>query len=254
MSRPLIIPDTPAAPASVVPGSFGRAVIVAVIGPPAAGKSTLTAGLIDGRARVFRLREYARDTTPPPVPLQSDPLGWLPDDTATALVADALTHGRHGPRPGKLPVLEGYPGNAHQATHLARWTREHNATLGVLELTGDRDTCSARADGRRVCSNCEPDPRRPARHTQGSPACCRDCGHRLERRRDDAPDVLAARRERFDARIEGIRRALDEHCVPLRRLGAAVPMQVLQEAHGTLHGWRLLPHQTRPESGAHDQG
>lgn len=76
---------------------------VAVVGPPAVGKSTVTGALADRfGARVFRLREFAHELRSQPAADQRlfdtrDSLGWLPEETVFLLLHAALLHGQFRP-------------------------------------------------------------------------------------------------------------------------------------------------------------
>ncbi|GGM68139.1 hypothetical protein GCM10012275_43360 [Longimycelium tulufanense] len=197
--------------------------LVAVVGPPGVGKSTAT-GVLTRRlgARVWRLREAAaayQRAHPGATHLfrTTDPLGWLPDLTVEVLLAAFL----RGRRPSGLVVLEGFPGSARQLHMLCALAA--GLPVGVLALDASDRTCEQRAQGRRVCAVCEPDPRRPApRHPQDPERCAR-CRHPLVRRHSDATDRFQDRLHRYRVRAPLIRSMA-------HRLG--VPHQVITVEDG----------------------
>ncbi|MFB8199375.1 nucleoside monophosphate kinase [Kitasatospora purpeofusca] len=216
---------------------------VLLLGPPASGKSTLTRQLAGQHdMHTFRLREYARQRAKAEPALAAamndgaDPLGWLPDRVATSLVRDAVT-GLLGPS-GRASsvVFEGYPGNAYQATHLARLLDGLPTVALVLRV--NETTTRQRAQGRRVCPACtteDGEPHRPARiHRLG---VCADCGSPVRRRSSDVPARFALRTERFLQHLPSIRAALTAQGVPWRSIDAGQsPAQVLAAAQIHLKG------------------
>jgi adenylate kinase family enzyme len=188
---------------------------VAVVGPPAVGKSTVTGALADRfGARVFRLREFAHELRSQPAADQRlfdtrDSLGWLPEETVFLLLQAALLHGQfpaHG-----LVALENFPGSLTQLLLLKGIADQLRAPLTLIELTAADTVVAARARARRVCPACEPDPRgdphRPAHRTTHHPDRCDSCGGGLLPRRGDGRQRFAARLARFRRRIPAIRRA-----------------------------------------------
>ncbi|MEV6985593.1 nucleoside monophosphate kinase [Sphaerisporangium sp. NPDC051017] len=208
-----------------------RPVAVSVLGPPASGKSTLTAALASRHpSSTFRLREYARHRAAQDAALadavraSKDPLGWLSDSVAGNLVNDAV-RGPFRPAPGVLLLLEGYPGNPVQAAHLADLAASVGAALLVLDLQVDQETAWQRARTRRVCPVCGPgsgaEPHRPAE--VGPDGECARCGGRLQQRRDDTAGSLAARTGRFHHHYPRIRSRLQERGVPWHTIDTRCP-------------------------------
>lgn len=202
-------------------GARTRPCLVAVLGAPGAGKSTLSAGLITGRgARVCRIRELAqtyRDITGTTGAVR-DRLGWLPERAVRQLLAAAVADGRIG-GPG-LTVLEGFPGSTEQARLLHHLGLSLTADVRIVELDVPGPVLLARTRARRVCRGCEPgargDPHRPARDDQTRPGRCAACSTRLTRRSGDEPVTLAARTDRYRRRLPGIRRVAEGLTIPYR--------------------------------------
>lgn len=115
---------------------------VAIVGPPAVGKSTVSGALADRfGARVFRLREFAHEFRARAGVDQrlfdtSDPLGWFPEETVALLLRAAFLQGQFSVRP--MVVLENFPGSLTQFRLL-------NAVAGQLQAPLAR----RRADRRR---------------------------------------------------------------------------------------------------------
>jgi len=231
-ARPMCARD--AAPRTGEPiGRVGR--LVAVVGPPAVGKSTATAlaaTMLGGS--VFRLREFAelyRINHPELEHLFAtvDPLGWLPDDTVKILLGEVI---------GDLArsstlLLESLPGNAIQLRYLVELAIAHVVGLQVVELVAPDSLLTVRASTRRVCPRCEPDPRgdphRPVQALAGMPDRCAECGGRLVPRRSDEPRLFQARLRRFRDNHPHIRAAAQAARVPYRVVAATgAPASVAQ--------------------------
>lgn len=198
--------------------------LVAVIGPPAVGKSTVTglAATAYG-AHVFRLREFADRYQVDHPELDhlfetADPLGWFRDDTVRMLLYAAL----EVPPRADTVLLENLPGNAIQLHYLIELSCAAGHELAVVELAAPDDLLTVRASTRRVCPSCEPDPHgdphRPAHGLATAPDDCDRCGGRLMSRKSDEF-------HRFEARLRHFRR----NCPQIRTAAAAarVPYRVV---------------------------
>ncbi|MGH4011484.1 MAG: hypothetical protein ACRDTH_25520 [Pseudonocardiaceae bacterium] len=117
--------------------------LVAVLGPPAVGKSTVTGALADHLgAPVFRLRDYAHEFRFRPGIDQglfdtSDPLGWFPDETVALLLRAAFLQGQFPAQP--MVVLENFPGSLTQFRLLNAVAGQLQASLAIVELIADDD-------------------------------------------------------------------------------------------------------------------
>lgn len=199
------------APADQAPDGRG---FVAVVGPPAVGKSTVSGALAyRSGARVFRLREFAHEFGSRPGVDEHrfatcDPLGWFGDETVAVLLQAAFLRGQFPAR--GLVVLENFPGAVAQLRLLQAIAGELRAPVAVIELTAPDSVVATRARARRVCLTCEPDPRgdphRPASPSAHAPDQCGHCGGWLRRRLGDHSPLFVARLQRFRSRIPAIRR------------------------------------------------
>ncbi|WP_125264495.1 nucleoside monophosphate kinase [Streptomyces alboflavus] len=183
--------------------------VIALVGPPGSGKSTVSAHLrsTEPGLHIFRLRERARAQAVTDHQLAQeltqtpDPLGWLSDATATLLVRRALKT-----LDAAAVLLEGYPGNEVQARALAHDSARERWRLTAIELDASETVCTSRVQRRRVCPVCDPHRRRPATSTpQGR---CRTCAGTLERRRSDCATSVSLRQIRYRANAAGLRAAL----------------------------------------------
>ena len=209
---------------------------IAVLGPPAAGKSTLTASLADRiGASVFRLREFAHRHRHRTSTLRVthwlgpvDWLGWFGDDVVLHLLHAALVGGAFGNEHGSVVVLENLPGNERQLLCLGSVVALLGAPLGLIELSAPDELVRARSRSRRVCPTCEPDPlgdpHRPALAVPDRPDLCIRCGGAIVARRSDASERFEAKLTRFRATIGDIRRAATELDLPYRTVDVAAPI------------------------------
>jgi adenylate kinase len=188
---------------------------LAIIGPPAAGKTTLTVrlGQMPGCC-VFRLREHVPETLLAATATSAERLGWLDDLTVTralrgylgAIIHDGATH---------TVLLDNFPGSGIQAHLLiaALHRLAPTAVVHVVELVADRAVLQGRVRERRVCHRCEQDPihdpRLPAEPSPADTQRCARCNSILHPRRGDAPRLLAARIERYTEAVVGIRTAFE---------------------------------------------
>ncbi len=180
---------------------------IAIIGPPAVGKTTLTMqlGQLSGR-RVFRLREHVPETILAATATSAERLGWIDDLTVTmalrsyldSVVDDGTAH---------TVFFDNFPDRANRSISSSRpcasWRQRVSCTRLNSWLTRLRD--------RRVCHHCERDPihdpRLPAVPSPADPRRCACCNNILHPRRGDAPRLFSARMRRHWQTAEGIREA-----------------------------------------------
>jgi adenylate kinase family enzyme len=249
-----------AAPEQTIPAPRpGRSPLafVALIGPPAVGKSTVSAALVAALGvQVFRLREFARtcqssegfdaalfDTT--------DPLGWFGDATVETLLRAAFVD-RTVPSQG-LVLVENLPGSANQLQILARIAGMREAPLAVVELAADDLTLAVRATYRRVCRSCEPDllgdPHQPASASTMSADHCERCSGPLTSRRSDDPAIFLARLERYRHRITAIRQETWVAGLPYQRVDATTdPPTSSQAVQAAIRSFDVLAAAVQPTS------
>lgn len=211
---------------------------VALVGPPAVGKSSISAALVaDLSGLLFRLREFAFSCQTEgrfdrSVFDTADHLGWFSDDTVDMILRAAFLDGVF--RDAGLVVLENFPGSASQLRMIATIAASCRSRLVVVELVADDWTVAERARRRRVCATCEADPRgdphRPAVASKESLECCARCGSVLALRRSDEPGLFAARLHRYRQRIPGIRRAARIAGTPYRAVSAEAGSDACVEA------------------------
>ena len=196
--------------------------LIAGIGAPASGKSTLSRHLRDtSGATIIRLREFA-ETYRRQHPDQAaaftstDPLGWLPDTTVAMLLTAAIQIPQAEQSP--IIVLENLPGNTTQLAILRNKATALGARLDLVVLTAPDQVLTDRIRTRRVCPTCEPDPRgdphQPAHAAADDPQRCGRCGGHLAARRSDEPTLFHARRYRFRQHLPAIRAAAIASYVP----------------------------------------
>ena len=224
---------------------------VALTGPPAVGKTTLSAQLAAHHGvRVFRLREFAQDLrhradADPALFATGDPLGWFPDQTVRVLLEAALL----GQVPSDVTVLENLPGTVTQLRAISEIGDRLGLPVMVIELTAPDVIVIGRSLARRVCLACEPDPvadpHQPARAAAADSETCAECGGRLRRRHSDEPPSYQLKLRRFRSRIPGIRREAAALDLPYRAVNASdAPADVLHRAVGALNDAKILPRLT----------
>ena len=189
---------------------------VSIVGPPAAGKSSLARELAAFfGCGLFRLRQW--------VPASalidratSDHKLWL----ETGIVLRALSQfldtlgASCDPTHGKpVFIADNFPGTGEQVSQLHRLVI---GRLGAVEaiylvLRTDDKLLARRANRRRVCQTCEADQigdaRLPVEPAGQNSDRCAHCNGHLTARRTDAPLVLAQRLARYYRNESGIRSA-----------------------------------------------
>jgi adenylate kinase family enzyme len=178
-----------------------RTVLVAVIGPPGVGKSTVVRALATGAGvPVFRLREAvrARPELLAGLAPSRDPLGWVGLDAVRRLLTATFVDDRFGL--GRSAVLlDNFPGTAGQLALLAEIGEAIHAGVALLELRADARTLVGRVGQRLVCLVCGPDPHAPAVAAGDDPERCGSCRSMLTRRDTDLPRLHALRLARYAA-------------------------------------------------------
>lgn len=202
---------------------------LAIIGPPAAGKTTLTMqlGKMSGCC-VFRLREHVPETMLAATATSAERLGWLDDLTVTRALRGYLdtvirTSTVH------TVLLDNFPGSDTQARLLVSVLRKlaPSCVVHVVELVIRPSVIEERVRERRVCHQCEQDPihdpRLPACPSPTDPRRCARCNSILHPRRGDAPRLLSARVQRYNRAAIGIRSAFAEVGIEVLQLDSNRP-------------------------------
>jgi adenylate kinase family enzyme len=212
------------------------AVAVPVFGPPAAGKTTLTASLggLPGNT-VFRLREHVPETILAATATSAERLGWIDDFTVvTALRGYVESVVRAGD--AHTVFFDNFPGTGTQVRLFLTALRQHAPACVVyaVELVANTVVLYRRALERRVCHRCERDPihdpRLPAEPSAEDQQRCARCNGFLHPRRGDAPRLLRARMQRYRQTADGIRQAFESAGVGVVQLDSgASPEQTVQD-------------------------
>jgi adenylate kinase len=218
------------------------ALVVPVLGPPGAGKTTLTTHLarMPGR-RVFRLREHVSRETLIATASSADRLGWI-DDAAVATVlhhyVDLLAHSAAA----HTVLLDNFPGAGPQVGLLFSVLRQAapDSAVRAIELIASQGELALRTARRRVCQHCERDPvgdpRLPAVADRRDLRRCGECGHVLDPRRGDSPGLLSARMLRYRESIATIRSAMRSAHVPVQQVSSECSLEELADALAPLLG------------------
>lgn len=198
--------------------------VIAVIGPPAVGKTTLAMqiGQLPGR-RVFRLREHAPQNSLAAAVTNAERLGWIDDITVITIVREYLDNLI---REGEIHtlVLDNFPGRAIQVRLFLSVMQQlaPDCIVQAIELVADPVVLRRRAALRRVCQHCERDPLRdprlPATASTVDPRRCARCDYLLHTRPGDIPTVYEARNQRYHQIVGGIRRAFANEGITVTRL------------------------------------
>jgi adenylate kinase family enzyme len=209
-------------------GSEVLARAIAIIGPPAAGKTSLTMRLAElpGR-RVFRLREHVPHAILAATATDAQRLGWIDDFTVITSVHEYV---ETAIRQGEIHtlLLDNFPGTGTQVSLFLSVLRQlaPSCTVSAVELMADPMVLRRRASSRRVCHYCERDPlcdpRLPAEASSADPDRCARCDHLLDMRRGDEPAVYKTRMQRYQQVAEGIRHAF---------AGAGIAVTQLNSSH-----------------------
>lgn len=206
--------------------------VVAVIGPPAVGKTTLAMqiGRLPG-TRVFRLREHVPENSLAATVTNAEGLGWIDDITVITSVRGYLENFICKGEAHTL-LLDSFPGRGTQVGRFLSVLRQlaPGCVVRVIELVADPDVLRRRAVSRRVCHHCERDPlcdpRLPAMASAVDPGRCARCEHLLHTRRGDIPVVYETRNQRYYQTVGGIRCALSNAGITVTRLDGSQSLDV----------------------------
>jgi adenylate kinase len=219
--------------------------VIAVIGPPAVGKTTLTTRLGEAPGcTVFRLREHVPQTALAVASANPDRVDWIDDLTVTRVLRAYI--GRAAGRSACTVLFDNFPGSALQVELLLGILSRLAPACGltVIELHADERTRRQRMQTRRVCHTCEHDPvhdpRLPATPSSSDPWRCARCGGLLHPRRGDAPRLFSARTARFETEAPAVRKALADAGIAIVTTDAARPVDAICEELSPLTASRSL--------------
>jgi adenylate kinase len=223
---------------------------VTVIGPPAAGKTTLTmlVGQAPGR-RIFRLRDHVPQAILAATATSADRLGWIDDVTVTIALRGYLQTAADDPATSVV-LFDNFPGSGQQAAIFlsAIGTLAPGCVVHVAELAAGQAVLTRRTRGRRVCHRCEQDPirdpRLPAVPDPADPRRCAACGNVLQPRRSDAPRLFQARLRRYEQLADGIRDTFTSAGIAVLRLDSTRPPEQLASELSTFLNSKEHPHVT----------
>ena len=209
--------------------------IIAVIGPPAAGKTTLTTRLGEAPGcAVFRLREHVPEPVLAAASANPDRVDWIDDLTVTRVLRAYIGRAA-ADKSFHTVLLDNFPGSALQVELLLGVVSRLAPACGVMavELRVDERTRQQRMENRRVCHTCEHDPvrdpRLPATPSSSDPWRCARCGGLLHPRRGDAPRLFSARTARFEAEAPAVRQALADVGVAIVTTDVGRPVEAISE-------------------------
>jgi len=207
--------------------------VVAVLGPAAAGKTSLTR-LIGQRQGydAFRLREHVRESSEATI---SDPMrpGWFDDYTALSsvhayleeMVRQGIVH---------TVLMDNFPGTSTQVGLFMSLVRQlaPTASVAAVELVAEDRVLWSRASARRVCQSCEQDPaddpHLPAVARYGESALCARCGQQLTQRVDDSFDAHLDRLRRYHNLADGVRSTFTLTGIRIAQLNGGDTLQAVE--------------------------
>jgi len=239
--RPLVSP-LPSALPPVCP------VMVAVIGPPGAGKSTVVSGLaeVDGTV-VFRLREAVRAYPDVVGAIRSnpDPLAWIDGESVLRVLVEAFIVGRFPTGSGPV-LLDNFPGTAPQLELLIEVAAAVGRRVALLELRAGASVVTARTLLRRVCPQCGPDAHHPAVAAVGEPQRSAGCGAVLVRRDSDTPLRHRLRLARYLDNASGILALAQGRRIPHLAIDADRPTALVHQTARSAVDWLTQTAMTPP--------
>ncbi len=221
--------------------------VIAVIGPPAVGKTTLTMqfGRLPGQD-VFRLREHVPETILAATATSAERLGWI-DDVTVAVALRRYVESVINEDSMYTVLFDNFPGSARQVGILLSTVHKlvPKCPVHPVELVAAETALNRRIRERRVCHRCEHDPihdpRLPALASPADPRRCGRCNNILHPRRGDAPRLLAARMQRYRQAAEGIRAAFAGAGITVLQLESNGPLgQIADELTALLNARSTL--------------
>ena len=157
--------------------------VMAIIGPPAVGKTTLTMRLAESPGcAIFRLREHVPDRILAATAVSAGRIGWIDDLTVTRALRGYIEGITFEGRV-RTVLLDNFPGTGTQVRLLFGILHRlvPDCIVQAVELLASHNVREARMLGRRVCHQCEQDPihdpripasaRQPAPTFDPAPSC-----------------------------------------------------------------------------------
>ncbi|MFI3210123.1 MAG: adenylate kinase [Peptostreptococcaceae bacterium] len=169
---------------------------IILLGPPGAGKGTQAAGIVEkydiphiSTGDIFRKNIKEKTDLGKKAKEYIDQGLLVPDELTVGLVTDRISEKDCE----KGFMLDGFPRNVSQATHLDAFLTKTNITLDkVVNIEVDKNILVERAVGRRICKSCG-----ATYHIDFNPSKvdekCDVCPSDLYQRADDTEETVSKR-------------------------------------------------------------